>query len=276
MLLARDATTLQSWSGSVVNTVNDYINFYPPSPYAVMNVAGSLFSGSIGPLLGTSAPYDGVFWVVANGTATAQFLPTGSYSFDALNPHKYPAYSRLGLATITNTGADVAYINERDMYAMSPADIKADFIESSASVPLTETSTLVDNLNRIRGQIAALVPATPTGSITYVTGFRSADVAYQNSTNHPMYVNVTISSPDMSGNSAQNWLGELRVGPTSSPVPTNGISPFSFYCINTNFGLSPVYLNGSTFAVVPPHFWYLIHLTGGATLVDVWETTSTS
>jgi hypothetical protein len=274
MLLAKDTNTLNSWSGSVVSpTSNAYLIFTPPSPYTVMNVRGSLFSGSLAPLLATSAPSDGVFWVAADGSNTARFLPTGSYSWDALNSHKQPLYIRLGLVAVSDSKDNIdSYVNMRDMYTTSQSDIRADFVESSASVPLTETSTLVDNLNRIRAQIGGL-QITPSGSIVQYSGIKTAETVYHNTTSHPIFVNVNIVSPDMNGNSGHNWEGELFIGPTSTP--NYRVSKFNWADINTNFGNSYVYSYGSLFGVVPPNFYYNVHLVGGASIDDWHETTTT-
>jgi len=161
MLLARDTTTLQSWSGSVVSpTSSAYINFNPPTAYAAINNGGTLFSGSIAPLLGTEAPADGTYWVVFDGTSVAKFKSTGSVTFDISDPHLNPNYTRLGLAVVSDSGDNIdSYVNMRDVFAMSQYDVRGDTTEGKSSplITLSDTATLIDNLNRVRYQLGLIV-----------------------------------------------------------------------------------------------------------------------
>jgi len=161
MLLANDASTLNSWSGSVISPASAaYISFTSPSAYAFMNVNGTLFSGSLANLTGTDAPSDGTFWVVADGTTTPKFLPTGSYAFGVSNPHGQPLYVRLGLATVADSGDDItSWVNMRHVFAMSQYEVRADTTEgvSDPAGSLLERASIVDNLNRIRYQLGKII-----------------------------------------------------------------------------------------------------------------------
>ena len=241
MLLARDTSTLNSWSGSIINTTIDYLIFTPPTAYAVMNISGGLFSGSIAPLLATSAPSDGVFWVVTTGGGTAQFLPTGSYSFDPLNPHKYPAYVKLGSASISNTGADIDYYtNIRDMFAMSQVDIRADFVEASSdpALPLSESATLVDNLNRIRARIPF---TTMRANLFTPDGPWDFNTLYRNSGSVPLFVQVSFSGTGQAAFCAHS----------GSYDPTTSIHQRSECEVSSTIG--------SVYGIVPPSWYYSVY-----------------
>ena len=244
MLLARDAGTLQSWSGSIINTTIDYLTFTPPTQYAVMNISGGLFSGSIAPLLATSAPSDGVFWVVTAGSNTAQFLPTGSYSPDSLNPHKYPAYLNLGLATVSNSRADInSYVNTRDMFVMSPADVRADILEASSTAALTEASTIIDNMNRIRAKIGGNFKSLSVD----LSGTKLLDTEYQNTTSSAMFLTITASSTDLAP-----WdLHLLLKSSSGCSYPTDEVSVLQ--------GPGTTLLKEVLYGMIPSGFFYKIY-----------------
>ena len=164
ILNQRTAAALISYSGSVVSAASNAQLAFSAPVAATASINGTLFSGSVSSIFSSSAPSDGVFWVVLNASGTPSFVSTSSLPYDDSSPHLFPQYMRLGRATIADSKDDITLWEDfRDLYVMSPYDVRADFTEATTSptgsvaANLARTSTLVTNMNRIRGAIGTVI-----------------------------------------------------------------------------------------------------------------------
>lgn len=282
MLTQRDGTSILSGLGSVVSaSASAYISFNA-FVGATASINGVLVSGSIPNLPGTSAPGDGVYWVVLNASGTPLFLSTGSVSFDDEHPHRYPEYLLLGSASVADNGDDItSYADLRQFYVMVQEDIRGDIKEQAVvpTNPLNQYGDLEDNLNRIRGHQGQIVNGTGSvwpGSVTvgqsgsikslanqfegidYATSRRSLDQNYQNVYGRTIFVSVsTLHQYDSPDGSA------LRTELTVAPEPQSSGNPFVVNTFST-FNIGPatgsqiVTLAGSVSGFVPPGWYYLV------------------
>ena len=159
------ATTIASYTPSVVSpTSNAYIQFAPLFN-GVAFVNGKQYTNNISPLSATGNS-NGVYWVVATAsgsTLVPSFVSTASVSFSNLVPQANPTMLLFGSATISDNGDDISsFTDMHRVWLISPANLRADLDEAvanpSASIPAY--SSLIDNFNRIRYQLGLALNGT--------------------------------------------------------------------------------------------------------------------
>jgi hypothetical protein len=173
---------------------DEYISFASAAGVELV-VNGLVVTGSIPlPLYASSANLGvGDYWVVANSLLQASFVGTtvGSLApFDPLYPQTSSQYVLLGRANNVNASSQTigSFTDMRTFYAMSQPVIRADFVESGSApgVALSQSSTLQDNLNRIRHQIGMALTGDGTawnGAHPLTAGSGSVADAYHKHTN---------------------------------------------------------------------------------------------
>lgn len=259
MLLSRTAAATGSFEGSVVSTADDYIVFYPPTNAALV-VNGSFTSGSLPNLYASSAPADGDYWVVATSAGTTQFVAKASIVPDAGDPHKYPTYLILGSCSVSGTMQDITnFCDMREFFAMSQEDIRADFVEATSDPTgtLLRTATLVDNLNRIRGQIQNAKTFLSMSANLATGSIRDFNTVYQNTSTLPMFVTVSTLISE--------YRVELLIGNNASLASM--VDTISVIADTSGVGWV-----GNVSGMVPPGYYYEVITAGTGTIsLQYWR-----
>jgi hypothetical protein len=246
---------------------DEYISFYQPAGAALI-INGQVVTGAIPlPLYSSTAGSGtGDYWVTVNAALGAAFVSTASITFNPLFPQVVSQSVLLGLANVNPAAQTIAsFVDQRTFYVMAQPEIRADLIESGSapSVALLQSSTLQDNLNRIRHQVGKAL--TGSGSMWSGSNPLTAGASSNASPYHNHYILGTI--PCLHGKYQANGGSTLVRAMNTTYQNTTGLNMFIAIAaqINVTTSTGQAYvelLSGTTSTLTPGVLGDTLGITG--------------